>query len=101
MKGFRGELTVLALSKNGIQSATTASPFWLPRGSSVTWVRPPQVGGIETAVVPGWLAAKHRQLAGDVECDRVRDERRQTAKEQRMNDGLVWRRSAANCAATV
>jgi hypothetical protein len=89
MKGFRGELAVLALSDKGIQCAMVASPdapFWLPRGSYVTWVRPPQVGGIETATVPGWLAAKHRQLAGDVEYDRVRDERRETAKEQQMND---------------
>jgi hypothetical protein len=38
------------------------------------------------AIVPGWLAAKHRQLAGDVEYERVRDHQRQTAKEQRMND---------------
>jgi hypothetical protein len=84
MKGFRGQLTVLALGDKGIQCATVASPdapFWLPRGSYVTWVCPPQVGGIETATVPGWLAAKHRQLAGDVEYDRVRDERRETAKE--------------------
>jgi hypothetical protein len=46
----------------------------------VIWAHPPRVGKLATAIVPGWLAAKHRQLAGDVAYERVRHERK-TAKE--------------------
>jgi hypothetical protein len=58
MKEFRGKLAVLGLSDNGIQCATITSPdapFWLPRGGSVTWVRPPQVGGSRLLLfLVGW-----------------------------------------------
>jgi hypothetical protein len=81
---FAEALHILSISNGGIQCATVAAPeapFWLPRrGNYVTWVHPPQVEGFQTAVMPYWLAARHRQLVGDVEFERVRDEHK-IAKE--------------------
>jgi hypothetical protein len=70
---------ILALTDGGIQCATPSAPkqpFWLPRGGKcATWMRPPIVGQLGTAIVPSWLAAKHRQLVGDVAFERMRRER--------------------------
>jgi hypothetical protein len=81
-------LHVLTLTEKGIQCATPAAPrvpFWLPRGSYVSWLHPPEPGAFVTAVIPSWLAAKHRQLVGDVAYKRVRDEQ-PIAKEYTMTD---------------
>jgi hypothetical protein len=90
---FTRALHILAISGRGIQCATSAAPtssFWLPRQRNhVTWVRPPQVGAFQIAVMPYWLAARHRQLVGDVEFERARDNRRSTAKEMAMADRPV------------
>ena len=58
-------LHVLAMSEHGVQCATNASPgdpFWLPR-RYVAWVRPPEPGAFVTAIIPEWLAQKHKQLS--------------------------------------
>jgi hypothetical protein len=68
-------LYILDLTPKGVQVATagsTGSPFWLPRSGHVEWVDPPRRGELVTASVPEWLAAKHRQLVGDVAFERVR-----------------------------
>src|SRR5215467_14282029 len=82
-------LHILSITDRGIQCATPDfpdAPFWLPRGRCVSWVQPPEPGAFVTAVIPSWLAAKHRQLVGDVEYERVRDERQIANKEPTMTD---------------
>jgi hypothetical protein len=74
-------LHILSLSARGVHCATAAStgaPFWLPRDRHVAWARVPRVGDFIPASVPDWLAAKHRQLVGDVAYERVRDRNRNT-----------------------
>ena len=91
---FTGALHILAISERGIQCATVAdpeTPFWLPRGNYVAWVQPPIVGQLGTAIVPGWLAAKHRQLVGDVEFERVRFQHANTQEE---NTTMNWKQAA-------
>src|SRR6516164_8690797 len=62
---FAVSLRVLSLTDNGVQCTLAGgSPFWLPR-ASVQWDGCLEVGQTIKATVPGWLAAKHRQLAGD------------------------------------
>jgi hypothetical protein len=68
MKGFSGELKVLAFSGNGIKCSVSADaePFWLPRsGNHVEWQKEPTVCETIHAIVPAWLANKHRQLGGE------------------------------------
>jgi hypothetical protein len=79
---FAGSLRVVSLTDNGVQCALAGgSPFWLPR-FHVQWDGRLEVGQTIMATVPGWLAAKHRQLAGDAAFERainrVRVECRQT-----------------------
>jgi len=63
---------VLGLSESGVRVVTFASTadeaaFWLPRtGQHTTFVNTPEPGKSNAAVVAGWLAAKHRQIVGDV-----------------------------------
>jgi hypothetical protein len=78
-------LRVLVLSPNGVQCETGTSPgeaFWLPRRGYVQWAEEPEAGKTIHAVVPGWLAGKHRQLAGDDEYER----RRAKKMEMKMTD---------------
>jgi hypothetical protein len=72
---FAGSLHVLELSERGVlcARAADADSFWLPRAGHVQWDREPEPGQKTHAVVPGWLAAKHRQLAGDVEYECARE----------------------------
>ena len=68
MKEFVGELTVLALTGNGIKCSVRGhnEPFWLPRkGDHVKWQREPAVGETIQATVAPWLANRHPQLGGD------------------------------------
>jgi hypothetical protein len=68
MSDFVGELTVTALSGNGIECSVRGhdEPFWLPRnGGHVKWEREPAEGQTIRATVAGWLVRKHRQLGGD------------------------------------
>jgi hypothetical protein len=65
MADFNAQLHILGLTDRGVKCATAAStdsPFWLPRASKVRWSAPPQVGQQVGAVIPGWLASKHKQL---------------------------------------
>ena len=66
MAEFSGSLRVLGLTDKGMQCALAGSPpFWLPRSEHVRWRGSPIVGETIDVVIPGWLVAKHRQLAGD------------------------------------
>jgi hypothetical protein len=66
MAEFSGCLEIVALTDKGVEcSLAGGSAFWLPRSPHVQWDGPPQVGQTIRAVVPNWLAAKHRQLVGD------------------------------------
>ena len=95
MNGYSGALHILAVSERGVQCATSeGEAFWLPRSGHVQWARPPQPGAVVTAIVPGWLAAKHRQLVGDVAYESVRHAN--TRKEDQMsnsrdNSGALFR----------
>src|SRR5262245_7125398 len=77
MSDFVGELTILALSGNGIKCTVRGSnePFWLPRnGDHVKWDQDPAEGQTIRATVASWLANKHRQLGGE-DSDYRRDQR--------------------------
>jgi hypothetical protein len=95
MKEFSGELTVLALSENGIKCSVRgdAEPFWLPRnGDHVEWQREPEVGETIHAIVPEWLANKHRQLGGagaDAKSDVARPSPQTTSKGERDMTGTL------------
>jgi hypothetical protein len=88
---FLRALHILAVTDKGVQCATAAStdsPFWLPRGRYVEWAHPPQPGRLVTAIVPEWLASRHRQLVGDVayECVRHADKQKETTMSDRAED---------------
>jgi hypothetical protein len=57
-------LRIVRLTEKGVQCVTGPAdrPFWLPRASKVHWSAPPQVGQLVGAVIPSWLASKHKQL---------------------------------------
>lgn len=57
-------LRIVGLSEKGVQCVTDSADrsFWLPRASKVHWSAPPQVGQLVGAVIPSWLASKHKQL---------------------------------------
>jgi hypothetical protein len=59
-------LRIVGLSEKGVQCVTRHAdrPFWLPRASKVHWSAPPRVGQLVGAVIPDWLASKHKQLGG-------------------------------------
>lgn len=83
MKNFSGAFHILAVTDKGVQCATnssTANTFWLPRDRYVEWVDPPKPGTFVHAVLPQWLASKHRQLVGDVAYRCVRDSKHAKAK---------------------
>jgi hypothetical protein len=60
---------VLGLTERGVRCCTDhldtgdGAAFWLPRGGPhVGWSQPPEVGTKVSAVIPQWLASKHKQL---------------------------------------
>src|SRR5262245_38217902 len=68
MTGITTSLHIVGMTDRGVQCVTlqsTAWPFWLPRGMCVRWAEPPQVGNQVGAIIPAWLAGKHKQLTGD------------------------------------
>ena len=63
------ELRVLDVRGKGVlctASSDTGDSFWLPRGEHIEWSIAPQPGTYVRADVPSWLAAKHKQLVGEV-----------------------------------
>jgi hypothetical protein len=83
MSEFAGALHIISLSESGVlcTASPNGEPFRLPRFGHVHWDREPEAGRTTHAVVPAWLAAKHRQLVGDAEFERVKDEQRPIATE--------------------
>jgi hypothetical protein len=66
-------LSVLALTDRGVQCTTgQGEAFWLPK-RHVKWQSEPTAGKQVSAVIPGWLASKHRQLVGDEKFDAARE----------------------------
>jgi hypothetical protein len=59
-------LTVRALTDKGVQcSIGDGEAFWLPRNGHVKWQEEPAAGKQMSALIPGWLVPKHRQLADE------------------------------------
>jgi hypothetical protein len=85
MKEFTGELTIQALSGNGIKCSVRGhdEPFWLPRkGDHVKWQKEPAVGETIQVTVAPWLANRHPQLGGDAS-----DAKREYARPQSSGAG--------------
>lgn len=80
------ELCVVDVRGKGVlcRTASDTAEFWLPRGSHVEWSAPPCPGASVTAILPAWLARRHRQLVGDVEFERARGAN--NGKANAMND---------------
>src|SRR5262245_35362865 len=74
-------LRIVGLSEKGVRCVTARfidRPFWLPRASKVQWSAPPQVGQLVGAVIPGWLASKHKQLGDQALLEAKRNHLRPT-----------------------
>jgi hypothetical protein len=66
-------LTAVALTDSGVRCSTGDSEaFWLPK-NSIKWQGELAAGKQVGAVIPGWLAEKHRQLVGDEKFDTARE----------------------------
>jgi hypothetical protein len=87
-------LNIFARTDAGVACSVTSSSaeaFWLSK-KCCEWSVDPQPGARGVRVgVPGWLLRRHRQLAGDVEFEKAKQERRPTMAEQRELSGTLSR----------
>lgn len=92
MADWVGEVLVLGLSARGVKVAVDDidPPFWLPASEHVQWRTPPQIGMGNLVSIPGWLAAKHRQLAA-IPSVRVNEPVGEDDMADRDNSGALFR----------